>query len=177
VIDLPTSPNHIIVDVKLQAGTQWPKHRNLAPDSNLIRILIGLTSRCSKKAKVGIQKSVTYYAHAVDLAFTVMVWKCQGGTFEYIVALLEHSHGSPALNFEKLYVMFAQVKKASHFQCLPLSLKYNKQTLFDLQPKILATIWQMDIDKYGYWRPQTSTSPALSLPKISKASAKKQTSK
>jgi hypothetical protein len=31
----------------------------------------------------------------------------------------------------------------------------------------------MDIDKYGYWRPQTSTSPALSQPKISKASEEK----
>jgi hypothetical protein len=35
----------------------------------------------------------------------------------------------------------------------------------------------MDINKYGYWRPRTSTSPALSQPKISKASAEKQTSK
>jgi hypothetical protein len=55
---------------------------------------------------------------------------------------------------------------------LPLFPKYDKQTLFQLQPKILATIWQMDIDKYGYWRPWTSTSPALSQPNISKASAK-----
>jgi hypothetical protein len=31
--------------------------------------------------------------------------------------------------------------------------------------------------KYGYWRPWTSTSLALSLPNISKASAEKQTSK
>jgi hypothetical protein len=39
VIDLPTPPDHIIIDVKPQAGTQWPKHLNLAPDSNFIRIL------------------------------------------------------------------------------------------------------------------------------------------
>ncbi len=44
VIDLPTPPDHIIIDVKSQAGTQWPKHLNLAPDSNFIHIPIGLTS-------------------------------------------------------------------------------------------------------------------------------------
>jgi hypothetical protein len=88
VIDLPTPPDHIIGDVKPQAEMQWPKHLNHAPNSNCIRIPIGLTSRCNKKAKVGTQESVTYHAHAVDVAFTITVWKCQGGTFEYIVALL-----------------------------------------------------------------------------------------
>jgi hypothetical protein len=106
VIDLPTPHDHIIIDVKSQAGTQWPKHLNLASDSNFIHIPIGLTSRCNKKAKVGTQESVTYNTHAVYLAFAITVWKCQGGTFEYIIALLEHSPGSPALTFEKLYVMF-----------------------------------------------------------------------
>jgi hypothetical protein len=114
--------------------------KNLAPDSNFIRILIGLTSRCDKKAKVGTQESVTYYAHAVDFAFAIKVWKCQGGTFKYIIALLEHSPGSPALTLEKLYVMFTQVKEANQFQCLPLSPIYDKQALFHLRPKILATL-------------------------------------
>jgi hypothetical protein len=41
VIDLPTPPDHTIIDVKPQAGTQWPKHLNLAPDSIFIRMLIG----------------------------------------------------------------------------------------------------------------------------------------
>jgi hypothetical protein len=136
-----------------------------------------MSNRCNKKAKVGTQESVTYYAHAVDLAFAIMVWKCQGGTFEYIIALLEHSPGSPALTFEKLYVMFTRVKEANHFRCLPLSPIYDKRTLFHLQPKILATKWWMDINEHGYWRPRTSTSPALSQPKISKASAEKKTSK
>jgi hypothetical protein len=140
VIDLPTPPN-IIIDVKSQAGTQWPKHLNLAPDSNVIRIPIGLTSQCNKKAKVGTQESVTYNAHAVDLAFAIMVWKCQGGTFEYIIALLEHSPGSPALTFKKLCVMFTRVKEANHFRCLPLSPIYDKRTLFYLRPKIFATKW------------------------------------
>ncbi len=72
-------------------------------------------SRCNKKAKVGTQESVTYYAHAMDLAFAITVWKCQGDTFEYIIALLEHSPGSPALTFEKLNVMFTRKKEANHF--------------------------------------------------------------
>jgi hypothetical protein len=141
VMNIPTPPDHIIIDVKPQAGMQWPKHLNIAPDSNFIRITIGLTSQCDKKAKVGTQESVTYYAHAVDLAFAITVWKCQGGTFKYIIALLEHSPGSPALTFEKLYVMFTRVKEANHFRCLPLSPMYDKQTLFHLRPKILATKW------------------------------------
>jgi hypothetical protein len=116
VVDLPTPPNHIIVDIKPQPGTQWPKHLNLAPDSNFIHIPIVLTSRCDKKAKVGTQESVVYYAYAVDLAlFAITVWKSQGGTFEYIIALLEHSPGSPPLTFEKLYVIFTRVKKATRF--------------------------------------------------------------
>ncbi len=113
----------------------------------------------------------------MDLAFAITVWKCQGGTFEYIIALLEHSPGSPALTFEKLYVMFTGLKEASHFRCLPLSPIYDKRTLFHLQPKILATKWRMDINEHECWRPRTSTSSALSQPEISKASAEKQTSK
>jgi hypothetical protein len=105
---------------------------------------------------------VTYYAHAVDLAFTITFWKCQGGTFECIIALLEHTPGSPALTFEKLYVMFTPVKKASRFQCLPFSQTYNKGKLFHLQPKILATKWRMGIDKSGYCKPHMSDSLALS---------------
>ncbi len=72
-------------------------------------------NRCKKKVKVGTQESVTYYAHAVDLAFAVTVWKCQGGTFDYIIALLDTSPGSPTHTFEKLYVMFTWVKRACQF--------------------------------------------------------------
>ncbi len=67
------------------------------------------------KVRVGIQESVTYYAHAVDLAFAITVWKCQGGTFDYIVALLKQAPGSLTLTFEKLFVMFPKVKKACKF--------------------------------------------------------------
>ncbi len=82
---------------------------------------------------------MTYYAHAVDLAFAITVWKCQGGTFDYIIALLKHPPGSPTLTFEKLHVMFTRVKKACKFQCLPLSPAFNKAKLYHLCPKILAT--------------------------------------
>jgi hypothetical protein len=58
---------------------------------------------------------VTYYAHAVDLAFAITVWKYQRGTFEYIIALLKHTPGSPTLTFEKLYVMFTRVKMDCYF--------------------------------------------------------------
>jgi hypothetical protein len=51
--------DHIIADVKSQAGTQWSKHLNLAPDSNRICIPIGIMSQCDKKARVGTQESVT----------------------------------------------------------------------------------------------------------------------
>ncbi len=73
-----------------------------------------------RKESIGTQELVTYYAHAVDLAFAITVWKCQGGTFDYIIGLLEQSPGSPTLTFENLYVMFTRVKKASKFRCLPL---------------------------------------------------------
>jgi hypothetical protein len=171
VIDLPKPPDHIIVDIKPIKGIKWPHNLNLSPNSNLIRIPIGLTSRCKKKAKVRTQESVTYYAHAVDLAFAITVWKCQGGTFDYIIALLEQTPGSPTFTFEKLYVMFTRVKKACKFQCLPLSSAFNKAKLYHLRPKILATKWGMDIDKGGYWKLHVINSPALSVPKTSKAVA------
>jgi ATP-dependent exoDNAse (exonuclease V) alpha subunit len=68
-----------------------------------------------KKLSVGTQESVTYYAHAADLAFAITVWKCQGGTFDHIIALLQQTPGSPTLTFEKLFVMFTRVKKAYKF--------------------------------------------------------------
>ncbi len=114
---------------------------------------------------------MTYYAHAVDLAFAVTVWKCQGGTFDYNIALLKDSPGSPTLTFEKLYVMFKWVKRACQFWCLPLSPAFNKAKLHHLCPKILATKWRMDIDESGYWKRHVSNSPALLVPITSKAVA------
>jgi hypothetical protein len=93
------------------------------------------------------------------------------GHFDYIIALLEHTLGSPTLTFEKLYVMFTRVKVACQFWCLPLSPAFNKAKLYHLHPKILATKWRMDINKSGYWKPHVTNSPALSVPKISKVVA------
>jgi hypothetical protein len=149
VIDLPKPADHIIVDIKPVKGIKWPQGLNLSPNSNLIWIPIGLTSWCKKKVKVGTQESVTYYAHAVDLAFAITVWKCQGGTFDYITALLEDTPGSPTLTFEKIFVMITLVKMACWCQCLPLSPAFKKAKLYHLCPKILATKWRMDIDKIG----------------------------
>ncbi len=112
VIDLPRPPDHIIVDIKPVKGIKWPQGLNFSPNSDLIRIPIGLTSKCKKNVKGGTQESVTYYAHAVNLTFAITVWKCQRGTFDYILALLKHTPGSPTLTFEKLYVMFTRVKIA-----------------------------------------------------------------
>jgi hypothetical protein len=137
----------------------------------LIRIPIGLTSQCKKKVRVGTQESVTYYAHAVYLAFAITVWKCQGGAFDYIIALLKHTPGSPTLASEKLYVMFTRVKKACKFQCLPHSPAFNKAKLYHLRPKILFTKWRMNIGRDGYWKPHVINSSALSVPKTSKAVA------
>ncbi len=131
---------------------------------------IGLTSWFKKKVRVGTQESVTYYAHAVDLAFAITVWKCQGGTFDYIIGLLEQSPGSPILTLENLYVMFTRVKKVSKFQCLPLSKAFNKTKLYHLRPKILATKWRIDIGRDGYWKPHVRNSSALSAPKYQKLS-------
>jgi hypothetical protein len=60
---------------------------------------------------------------------------------------------------------------ACQFCFLPLSPAFNKAKLYHLQPKIPATKWRMDIDKRGYWKPHVFYSPALSIPKTSKAVA------
>ncbi len=154
--------------IKPIRGIKWPHNLNLSTNSNLIRIPIRLTSRCEKKVKFGTQQSVTYYAHAVDLAFAITVWKCQGGTFDYIIAMLEHFPGSPTLTFGNLYVMFARVKMACSFWCFPLSPAFNKAKLYNIRPKILATKWTMDINESGYWKPHVANSPALSYQKYQK---------
>ncbi len=110
VIDLPKPPDHIIVDIMPVKGITWPQGLNVSPNFNLIPIPIRLTSQCEKKFKVGTQESVTYYAHTVDLVFAITVWKCQGGSLDYIIALLEYTPASPTFTFEKLYMMFTRVK-------------------------------------------------------------------
>jgi hypothetical protein len=47
----------------------------------------------------------------------------------------------------------------------------NKAKLYHLCPKILAIKWRLDINKSGYWKPHISNSPALKVPKTSKAAA------
>ena len=54
IINLPTPPDHIIVDIKPQPNIQWHQHLNLSPDANISLIPIGLTTRCDRKAKVGL---------------------------------------------------------------------------------------------------------------------------
>ncbi len=80
---------------------------------------------------------MTYYAHAIDLAFAITVWKCQGGTFDYIIALLEHTPGSPTLTFEKLYVMFTRVKMACQFNVYHYLQHLTKQSYITYAQKFL----------------------------------------
>ncbi len=89
-----------------------------------------------KKVKVGTQESVTYYAHAVDLAFAITVWKCQGGTFDYIIALLKHAPGSPTLTFEKLCVMFTRVKWPVNFDLYHYLQHLTKQSYITYVQKL-----------------------------------------
>ncbi len=49
---------------------------------------------------MGARGSCRYYAHAVDLAFAITVWNCQGGTFDCIIALLKHTPGCPVVPME-----------------------------------------------------------------------------
>jgi hypothetical protein len=53
----------------------------------------------------------------------------------------------------------------------PLSPAFNKAKLYHLHPKFPVTKWRIDIDESGYWKPHVTNSPALSVPKISKAVA------
>jgi hypothetical protein len=48
VIDLPKSPDHIIVDIKPVKRNKWPQGLYLSPNSNLIQIPIRLTSQFKK---------------------------------------------------------------------------------------------------------------------------------
>jgi len=47
---------------------------------------------------LGACRIVVVVKRGRNLAFAITVWKCQGGTFKYIIALLEHTPGNPALS-------------------------------------------------------------------------------
>jgi hypothetical protein len=135
-IDLSTPPNHVLVDVKSkqEAGMQWPKHLNIAPDLNFIHIPIGLMSQCNKKAQVGTQESGTYYAHTIDLAFPITVFKCPGGTFKYSTARITLPWQSRTYLWEIIcdvhmsekgqsYLMFVIFSKIQQMNTIPVATK------------------------------------------------------
>ena len=158
LIDLPYPPDCIIVEVHLPDPTKWPRHLNLSKDANRVFIPIGLKScrRASEKDSVKLpnNRPIEYKAHAVDLSFAITTWKSQGGTFEYIIALLESFTGAfrQRLTYELLYVMFSRVKEAVHFRCMPLSAENDlRARLRRYYPNIYATKYRMDINEDGYW--------------------------
>jgi hypothetical protein len=77
-IDLPKLSNHIIVEIKPVKGIKWKQGLNLSPNSDLIQILIGLTSQFEKKIKVGTHESVTHYAHAVEWRLPLLFGNVKG---------------------------------------------------------------------------------------------------
>ena len=154
-VKLSFAPDYIIVSVTPSISIPWPQSLNLSRNPGEIHIPIGYAAR-SGKDKYNVRLcdglKVPYIPHNVDLAFALTAWKCQGGTFDYIIALLEHSPGSSPITFELLYVMTSRVREAKFFRCLPLSPLYNKNKLRQLRPNIQATKWRMDIGKDGYWK-------------------------
>jgi hypothetical protein len=157
VVDIPCAPDFIIVQVEVDDTEKWPSSLNLSNEKGVIHIPIGLKSKRGASTKDVVtlpnKTKLAYIAHAVDLAFAVTTWKSQGGTFDYIIALLEHSHGSPPLSYEMLYVMFSRVKLGCHFRCMPLSNpKKIREKLGNLRPNIFAVRWRMDIGANGWWK-------------------------
>jgi hypothetical protein len=48
--------------------------------------------------KVGYYLHLGFEHYAVDLAFAMTAWKCQGGTVPYVIVLLVHNPNSPPLS-------------------------------------------------------------------------------
>jgi hypothetical protein len=83
VINIPVPPDFIIVEVQLTVADKWPKHLNLATESDKIHIPIGIKTSNGRKADrdyitLPDKIRVTYIAHAVDLSFAITTWKSQG---------------------------------------------------------------------------------------------------
>jgi len=157
VVELPFPPDHIIVSIKPNEYAEWPNELNLAPSSvraNEIHLPIGKIVRPDPKrfsCHISGSVHVRYTAHAVDLAFAITVWKAQGGTFPFVLAMLENICGGKPLTFERAYVMYSRAIAASRFRCFPLSHTFKVNKLFHLRPKILAVKYRMDIGPDGYW--------------------------
>ena len=162
VIELPYPPDHIIVSIKPNEYAKWPNELNLAPSSvraNEIHLPIGKIVRPDPKrysCHISGSVNVRYTVHAVDLGFAITVWKAQGGTFPFVLAMLENICGGKPLTYERAYVMFSRAIAASRFRCFPQSHTFKVNKLLHLRPKILAIKYRMDIGPDGYWHERNS---------------------
>ena len=107
-------------------------HLNLCPISvngdgkqikEKIIIPIGLIKHGNHK-KFSLKENgvrLYYDTHAVALGFAFTVWKGQGATYPYLIALLESAPNSPKLKYELLYTLCSRVPGADRFRCLPYS--------------------------------------------------------
>ena len=176
MIDIPHAPDFIIVEVEVNDADRWPSQLNLSGQAGVIHIPIGLkTNRANSKDSLsfGDKSELGYLAHAVDLAFAITVWKSQGGTFDYVIALLENTPNSPSLTFEMLYVMFSRVRLGCRFRCMPLTLpSRTRGKLKKLMPNIYATRWRMDVIEFGKWvsrQQEEVVSPGIYKPRARRA--------
>jgi hypothetical protein len=156
VVDLPKPPDFIIVKIHDVDAASWPSHLNLAPVGTnglktSIVIPVGLFRHKSMELKFRDQLTLHYEKHAVDLALAITVYKSQGGTFDYVIVLLEPSNPKNKLTFETLYVMFSRVRLGNHIRCIPLSATFDRKAIKELLPNIYATKWRMDLDANGKW--------------------------
>lgn len=175
IIDIPSPPDCIVVEVKIANIKKWPLHLNLSKQPNkTVWIPIGIKSN---NRGGGIDKDcitlpnnekLSYRAHAVDLSFAVTIWKSQGGTFDRIISLLESydTTKKQRLTYELMYVTFSRVRNASGFRCMPLLTSIEtKQRLRRLRPSIYATRYRMDINDEGYWDAANATTKKVNQPK------------
>ena len=181
VIDIPIPPDCIVVEVSLPNQESWPQHLNLSPDPTKIHIPIGLKTSSRGRAEkdfvmLSNRTKVIYCAHAIDLAFAITTWKSQGGTFDYIIALLENSTGAHCMiSFELLYVMISRVRQTDRFRCFPMAMRHKTiEKLRRLRPKVSSIKWRKDVaNKNGKWAPPISkdkTQHHSNVPKKCKAS-------
>eukprot|EP00918_Siedleckia_nematoides_P071053 GHVU01155170.1.p1 GENE.GHVU01155170.1~~GHVU01155170.1.p1 ORF type:complete len:166 (-),score=4.80 GHVU01155170.1:7-504(-) len=154
--------------VKRTSGTTGPEENNLetavVADASgrrfrsRIVIPVGIVNAKGERfiVKVGSGSdcpTVHYKQHAVDLAFALTVWKSQGCTLKYVLALLEGSPGVPKWQFEHLYVAHSRVPRALTYRCFTLSECFQRHTIAKLRPNIWAVKWRMAVNKDGYWQP------------------------
>ena len=134
IVEISTPPDFVIVKLinqennKIRDKSDFPSEFNLNEDSNNHCILLPLMLNRQGHQLLKIKDTIiNYLDHNLTLAYSLTVWKVQGGTFKKIIIHLEPSDGQKSQTYENIYVAVSRVKSNDSIRYFPLSPTLKKR--------------------------------------------------